>query len=233
MKRTVEQFQRACNSLAGGVSSSTRVNQALGHADVLRPRRRLPASGTSTARNTSTSAAATAPRCWATAIARVRRAVEAALDRGAACSYENELHAELAELLCETIPCLRARPLHRLGHRGDDALPPPGPRLHRPVEDPQVRRQLPRLSRPGDVRHRHAGRPARPRDAPTRFPGSTGMPPGLERTLVLVPYNRPDLLEEAFRRHGHELAAVICEPIYYNAGCILPTPRVPRRRCDG
>jgi glutamate-1-semialdehyde 2,1-aminomutase len=39
-----------------------------------------------------------------------------------------------------------------------------------------------------------------------------------------VPYNRPDLLEEAFRRHAAELACVICEPIYYNAGCVLPTP---------
>ena len=39
---------------------------------------------------------------------------------------------------------------------------------------------------------------------------------------MIVPYNRPDLFEEAFRRHAHELAAVICEPIYYNAGCIVP-----------
>ncbi|HZT82255.1 MAG TPA: aminotransferase class III-fold pyridoxal phosphate-dependent enzyme, partial [Gemmataceae bacterium] len=46
----------------------------------------------------------------------------------------------------------------------------------------------------------------------------------MDRNLVLVPYNRPDLLEEAFRRHAPELAAVICEPIYYNAGCVLPTP---------
>src|SRR5205807_5687674 len=53
--------------------------------------------------------------------------------------------------------------------------------------------------------------------------------------LVVVPYNRPDLLEQAFRRHGGEIAAVICEPVYYNAGCVLPTrefaaalERVPR-----
>jgi hypothetical protein len=32
MTRVIEQYKRACNSLAGGVSSSTRVNQALGHA---------------------------------------------------------------------------------------------------------------------------------------------------------------------------------------------------------
>ena len=37
-----------------------------------------------------------------------------------------------------------------------------------------------------------------------------------------MPYNRTDLFEEAFRRHAHELAAVICEPVYYNAGCIVP-----------
>ena len=42
--------------------------------------------------------------------------------------------------------------------------------------------------------------------------------------LVVVPYNRPDLLEQAFFQHGNELAAVICEPIYYNAGCVLPSP---------
>ena len=66
-----------------------------------------------------------------------------------------------------------------------------------------------------------------PEEAPTAYPGSTGLPEGLDRNLVIVPYNRPDLLEEAFRRHGRELAAVICEPIYYNAGCIIPIGRVP------
>src|SRR5947209_13323960 len=61
-----------------------------------------------------------------------------------------------------------------------------------------------------------------PEAAPTAYPGSTGLPDGLDRHLVLVPYNRTDLFEDAFRRHAHELAAVVCEPIYYNAGCIIP-----------
>ena len=43
-----------------------------------------------------------------------------------------------------------------------------------------------------------------------------------------MPYNRPDLLEAAFAGTAAELAAVICEPIYYNAGCILPTPEFLR-----
>jgi glutamate-1-semialdehyde 2,1-aminomutase len=62
-----------------------------------------------------------------------------------------------------------------------------------------------------------------PEEAPAAYPGSSGLPEGLDRNLVIVPYNRPDLLETAFRKHGHELAAVLCEPIYYNAGCIIPT----------
>jgi glutamate-1-semialdehyde 2,1-aminomutase len=62
-----------------------------------------------------------------------------------------------------------------------------------------------------------------PESAPTPYPGSTGLPPDLGQNLVLVPYNRSDLLEDAFRRYGAELAAVICEPIYYNAGCVIPT----------
>jgi glutamate-1-semialdehyde 2,1-aminomutase len=62
-----------------------------------------------------------------------------------------------------------------------------------------------------------------PETAPTVYPGSTGMPEGLDRHLVIVPYNRTDLFEEAFRKHAHELAAVVMEPVYYNAGCIIPS----------
>ncbi len=37
-----------------------------------------------------------------------------------------------------------------------------------------------------------------------------------------MPYNRTDLFAAAFEQHAKELAAVIMEPIYYNAGCIIP-----------
>src|SRR5262249_32607050 len=62
-----------------------------------------------------------------------------------------------------------------------------------------------------------------PETAPTPWPGSTGLPRRLEDNLVIVPYNRPDLLEAALHRHGPELAAVLREPSYYNAGCIIPS----------
>src|SRR6187549_2250691 len=105
MSRVVEQYQRACQYLAGGVSASTRVNRALGHP-LLFDR-------------------AEGCRLWdldgkeyidlccshgATLLghrdARVTAAVDKAMSRGAPCSYENEQTAELARLLCETVPCL-------------------------------------------------------------------------------------------------------------------------------
>src|SRR5207253_442288 len=37
------------------------------------------------------------------------------------------------------------------------------------------------------------------------------------------PVHQPELVEEAIACYGQEIAAAIVEPIYYNAGCILPT----------
>jgi glutamate-1-semialdehyde 2,1-aminomutase len=55
------------------------------------------------------------------------------------------------------------------------------------------------------------------------FPASSGLPPGLDQNLIVVPYNRADILEQVFEQHGSQVAALICEPVYYNAGCVLPT----------
>src|SRR3954454_11752350 len=223
MSRVEEQYRRACEYLAGGVSASTRLNKAVGHA-MLFDR-------------------ADGCRVWdldgyeyldlccshgATLLGhgdpRVRRAVEQALARGAACSYENELHTELARLLCETIPCCERV---RFTGSGSEAT------MHclRLARACTGRTKL--LKFEGNFHGYHdqvmfsIGTPADrlgPEEAPAPYPGSAGLPAGLDGNLVLVPYNRPDLLEEAFRRHGDELAAAICEPVYYNAGCILPTP---------
>jgi glutamate-1-semialdehyde 2,1-aminomutase len=221
MSRVVAQFERARQYLAGGVSASTRVNRALGHP-LLFDR-------------------ADGCRVWdldgkeyldlccshgATLLGhgdrRVRRAVEAVLDRGAACSYENELHTELARLLCETVPCLERV---RFTGSGSEAT------MHclRLARAFTGRTKL--LKFEGNFHGYHdqvmyaIGTPADrlgPEEAPAVYPGSSGLPEGLDRNLVVVPYNRVELFEEAFRRHAHELAAVVCEPVYYNAGCIVP-----------
>src|SRR5262245_31780074 len=223
MTRVTEQFQKATQYLAGGVSASTRLNRGVGHA-MLFDR-------------------AEGCRVWdldgkeyidlccshgATLLghgdSRVRQAVERALDRGCACSYENEQHTEFAKLLCETIPCCERV---RFTCSGTEAT------MHclRLARACTGRSKILKLE--GNFHGYHdqvmfaIGTPADslgPEESPTLYPGSAGIAAGLEGHLVLVPYNRTDLLEAAFRRHARELAAVICEPVYYNAGCVLPTP---------
>src|SRR5438132_5025387 len=98
MSRVTEQYQMASKYLAGGVSASTRLNRALGHPLLIDR--------------------AAGCRVWdldgreyidlccshgATLLGhgdpRVRRAVDAVLDRGFPCSYGNVLHTEFARLL--------------------------------------------------------------------------------------------------------------------------------------
>jgi glutamate-1-semialdehyde 2,1-aminomutase len=223
MSRVVEQYQQASHYLAGGVSASTRLNRAIGHPmyfDRAEGCRVWDLDGREYI-DLCTSHGAT---LLGHGDPDVRRAVEQVLARGAACSYENELHSELARLLCETIPCCERV---RFTGSGTEAT------MHclRLARAFTGRSKILKLE--GNFHGYHdqvmfaIGTPADrlgPETAPTVHPGSTGIAAGLEHNLVIVPYNRADLLEAAFERHAGELAAVICEPIYYNAGCIIPTP---------
>ena len=223
MSQVEAQFERAQRSLAGGVSASTRVNRALGHPlyfDRAQGCRLWDLDG----REYLDLCCSHGATLLGHGDPRVRAAVERVLDRGAACSYENELHAQLAELLCRTVPCCERV---RFTGSGTEAT------MHC-IRLARAYTGKPKLLKiEGNFHGYHdqvmfsIGTPADqlgPETDPTRFPGSTGIAPGLAEQLVLVPYNRPDLLEIAIRRHAHELAAVICEPIYFNAGCVLPTP---------
>jgi glutamate-1-semialdehyde 2,1-aminomutase len=223
MSRVVEQYRRACDYLAGGVSSSTRLNRALGHA-LLIDRAEGCRVWDLDGREYIDLCCSHGATLLGHGDPRVRRAVDQVLSRGAACSYENELHTEFARLLCETIPCYERV---RFTGSGTEAT------LHciRLARAFTGRTKL--LKFEGNFHGYHdqvmyaIGTPADrlgPETSPAVFPGSTGMPPGMEELLLVVPYNRPDLLEAAFEQHAHELAAVICEPVYYNAGCVIPTP---------
>lgn len=56
------------------------------------------------------------------------------------------------------------------------------------------------------------------------LPNSPGVPGALAALTSVVPFNDLDAVEDLFRRHGHEIAAVIVEPVLGNAGCIPPEP---------
>src|SRR6266513_1281064 len=180
MTRVLDQYQQARRYLAGGVSASTRLNRALHHPmyfDRAEGCRVWDLDGHEYI-DLCTSHGAT---LLGHGDSRVRRAVEQVLARGAACSYENALHTELARLLCETIPCFERV---RFTGSGSEAT------MHclRLARAFTGRTKLIKFE--GNFHGYHdqvmyaIGTPHAqlgPENAPTVFPGSSGLPEGLDR----------------------------------------------------
>ena len=55
-------------------------------------------------------------------------------------------------------------------------------------------------------------------------PSSGGVPAGTAETTMVLAYNDPQGLAEAFKTHGDKIAAVIVEPVVGNMNLIAPTP---------
>jgi glutamate-1-semialdehyde 2,1-aminomutase len=53
---------------------------------------------------------------------------------------------------------------------------------------------------------------------------TVGVPQSFAETTVVVPFNNLDAVEEAFRKQGDRIAAVIVEPVVGNMGCVPPQP---------
>ncbi len=73
------------------------------------------------------------------------------------------------------------------------------------------------------------------RRSPIPVPASSGLPGCLQSLIVTLPFNDFEALETVLRRVGHELAAIITEPMQDNCGAIEPLPgflQFIRQKCD-
>jgi glutamate-1-semialdehyde 2,1-aminomutase len=61
------------------------------------------------------------------------------------------------------------------------------------------------------------------------IPGSPGIPEALASLTLSLPYNDPDILEEAVLRYASDLAAIIVEPVAGNMGVIIPQENFLRK----
>ncbi|MBN1588491.1 MAG: glutamate-1-semialdehyde 2,1-aminomutase, partial [Pirellulales bacterium] len=52
-------------------------------------------------------------------------------------------------------------------------------------------------------------------------PDSPGVTPGTSADTLVLPYNDTQALADAFAEHGDRIAAVICEPVVGNMGCVV------------
>jgi glutamate-1-semialdehyde 2,1-aminomutase len=155
----------------------------------------------------------------------IRKAIQQALDMGVICAYETEHHSRLAEMICRVIPCAEHV---RYANSGSEATFA-AIRLARTLTGKQKL-----LKFEGHFHGLHdyvvwnAHGPVR--DTLPSYPyiptyvESAGVPPQLADLVIVIPWNDQAAFRQAIREHEHEIAAVICEPVNYNSGCILPEP---------
>ena len=65
---------------------------------------------------------------------------------------------------------------------------------------------------------------AGPAKAPHAVPWCDGIAAGSESNLIILPWNDLDAISTVFEQKAGEIAAVICEPVMCNNGCIPPEP---------
>lgn len=65
---------------------------------------------------------------------------------------------------------------------------------------------------------------AGPRQAPKPMLASGGQLASAADNVIVLPWNDSELMSATLHRHGHELAAVIMEPVMCNNSCIPPAP---------
>lgn len=228
------QYALASRYLPGGVSASARRNDAIGHPFFvtrgdgpwlydLRGHRFLDMS-------TSHGASLLGHNH-----PRIKAAVQQALDMGIVCSAETVHQALLAQRITELVPCAE---MVRFGGSGTETVMH-GLRLARCAtgreklikfeghfhgySDALNFSVMPPLDKAGPAR------------TPTPYAESSGVPANTREHVIVLPFNDPHALEAAFAEHGHEVAALLLEPINYDQGCLMPRPgflALCRQLCD-
>jgi glutamate-1-semialdehyde 2,1-aminomutase len=155
---------------------------------------------------------------------RIVAAVRQALELGILCACETEYQSRLAQRLNELVPCAQ---MARFGGSGTETVMH-GLRLARRCtgreklikfeghfhgySDALNYSVMPPLEQAG------------PPGAPLPYAESGGVPLNTREHVIVLPFNDAQALQEAFAAHGHEVAALLMEPINYDQGCIAPQP---------
>ena len=220
-RRSTELFQRAQNSLTGGVSSNVR---ALAQP----PLYFRSASG---ARIVDADenvyldyTLSQGPMFLGHSPPAVLDFVERAMRNGQLYGAQHELEIELAESFQRIVPCAELARFCNSGseavhaairlaraHTGRDKILKFEGHYHGWYDETLVS-SAPSLEQAG------------PREAPKPVLASGGQLASAVDNVIVLPWNDSDLLRATVERHGHELAAVIMEPVMCNNACIPPQP---------
>ncbi|MCS7056924.1 MAG: aminotransferase class III-fold pyridoxal phosphate-dependent enzyme [Thermoflexales bacterium] len=159
----------------------------------------------------------------------IKAAVAQALELGIICAAETEHQVRLAQKLRALVPCAE---MARFSSSGTETMMH-GLRLARAATGREkIIKFEGHFHGYSDFLNFSWAPPlaqAGPPSAPLPYPESAGIPSLTAQTILVAPFNDPDALEAIFKRHGHEVAALVMEPINYDSGCIPPQPGFVQR----
>ncbi len=145
----------------------------------------------------------------------VNNAVSEQLEKGTLYGAPTELEIEFAEQISKLSPCME---MLRLVNSGTEAT------MHaiRAARGFTGRTKIVKFE--GCFHGSHDAVLVKAGSGAATFgnPSSLGIPEETTRNTIVLPYNNTEALEETLKREGHDIAAVIVEPVIGNAGLILP-----------
>ncbi|MDL2306579.1 glutamate-1-semialdehyde 2,1-aminomutase [Desulfovibrio sp. OttesenSCG-928-C06] len=158
----------------------------------------------------------------------VTKAVQAAIERGTSFGAPCEDELVLAKMVCEALPSVE---MVRMVSSGTEATMS-ALRLARAYTG---RNKMIKFDGGyhghGDAFLAAAGSGV----ATFSVPGTPGVPDAVVSETLIAPYNDLNAVEELFKQHGNDIAAVFAEPAAGNMGLIIPEPEfLPglRSLCD-
>jgi glutamate-1-semialdehyde 2,1-aminomutase len=212
-----ELFARAQRVLPGGVNSPVRAFRAVGGQPVFISRAEGPYLYGANGARYIDYVGSWGPAILGHAHPDVVRAVCEAMAKGASYGAPTEGEVVFAELIAELVPSMQ---MLRMTSSGTEAVMG-ALRVARGFTGRDVVVKLEGCYHGGaDYLLVKAGSGLATFGVPT----SAGVPARMAETTVVLPYNDLAAMEKLFAERGHEIAAVILEPVVGNMGCVPPAP---------
>jgi glutamate-1-semialdehyde 2,1-aminomutase len=211
-------FQRAQGVLASGVSASMRLNTYLDEPLYISRGEGAYLYGLDGKRyidfNMSNGAALLGHQHPA-----IGKAVVAGVEAGIICAAETPYHEQLATRLVEIVPAAERVRFSSVGSEVTIVALRIARQATGRTKYLKFDGHFHGLTEPWLLKREHPTT-----DDPTVVPSSGGVPADMAADVVMAPWNDSEAFNRAIDEHGDDLAAVFCEPIHYNAGCISPEP---------
>ncbi len=216
-ERSRRLFERAKQSIPGGVNSPVRAYRSVGGTPPFIARGQGPRVWDADGNEFIDYICSWGPLLLGHRHPLVIEAIEMALEIGTSFGAPTEREIELAELISDLVPSVE---MVRLVNSGTEASMS-ALRVARGFTGRDVTIKF------EGCYHGHVDSllvKAGSGVATLGLPDSPGVPKGFSDTTIALPFNSVEAVEATFRERGDQIAAVIVEPVVGNMGCVPPAP---------